>query len=264
MFQVWLSKMKLFTSKNLSSSISIILHAIIFISFLVYFNQKAEPNKLQTYVELGFGGTTESNSPGTPGGGSEEIKTPPKIEKAKEKEKPKPKEENISNKNKLEKKDKNNKTASDTAKGNSSDKLTASNTGSGSGSGTGSGGSGSGNGQSGSGQPKKGLYIPNDIYFVAVDQMPVPIGGSEAINARVFYPPGAKANRVQGTVYIQAFIDEFGKVRRVSLIKGIGYGCDQAAERAIKDTRFEPGKLHGIPVKVQLTIPVEFNLDKSS
>ena len=257
--------MKLFTSKNLSSSISIILHAIVFILFLLYFNQKAETNNKQQYVELGFGGTTESNSPGTPRGGIDEVKAPQQKEKTKvkEKKKPKHKAESISEKDKKEKKVKKNTASSDTSKGSSPDKMKAGNTtgsggGTGSGGDTGSGGSGSGNGQPGSGPPKKGLYIPNDIYFVAVDQMPVPIGGTEAINARVFYPPAAKANKIQGTVYVLAFIDERGYVKKVSLIKGIGYGCDQAAERAVKDTRFEPGAMHGIPVKVQMTIPIKF------
>ncbi len=254
--------MKLFTSKNLSSSVSIILHAIIFISFLFYLNQKVETNNKQEYVELGFGGTTETNSPGSPGGGREELSPPQKEKvKVKVKEKPKPKEESLSENSKKEKKVKKTIESSDTTKGTSSDKLIAGNTGTGSGSGTGSGGSGNGNGQPGSGLPKKGLYIPNDVYFVAVDQMPVPIGGTEAINARVFYPPAAKANKINGTVYILAFIDEHGYVRKVSVLKGIGYGCDQAAERAVKDTRFEPGAMHGIPVKVQMTIPIEFSLN---
>lgn len=142
--------------------------------------------------------------------------------------------------------------SSDSSKGNSSGKLIAGNSGEGSGSGT-------GNGQPGSGAPKKGLYIPNDIYYVAVDQMPVPIGGMEGINARAFYPPSAKVNNVQGTVYILAFIDERGFVKKISLLKGIGYGCDQSAERAVKETRFEPGEMHGVPVKVQLTIPIKFS-----
>ena len=254
--------MKLFTSKSLSSSVSIILHAIVLVLFLLYFSQKTDTNKLQPYVELGFGGTTETNSPGTPGGGNDEIQPPPQIEKVKTKEKEKltPKKDNINEKSKAEKKTKI-KAVGDTSKAASSDKLLAGNSGSRSGSGTGSGESGSGNGQPGSGPPKKGLYIPNDIYFVAVDQMPVPIGGTEAINARVFYPPAAKSNNIQGTVYVQAFIDERGYVKKVTLIKGIGYGCDQAAERAVRDTRFHPGAMHGIPVKVQLTIPVEFSLN---
>ncbi len=248
--------MKLLTVNNLSSFISILLHVCLFILVIFLFNQKA-PQIKDKFVEIGFGGTTESNSPGSPGGSVEEPiqqlqkKEPEKI---KEKEKVKPQEDTISDKSKKDKKETRTTASSDSSKGNSSGKLIAGNVGEGSGS-----GSGSGTGQPGSGPPKKGLYIPNDIYYVAVDQMPVPIGGMEGINARAFYPPAAKVNNIQGTVYILAFIDERGYVKKVSLIKGIGYGCDQAAEHAVKDTRFEPGAMRGVPVKVQLTIPVKFS-----
>ncbi|MCL5031204.1 MAG: energy transducer TonB [Bacteroidetes bacterium] len=246
--------MKLLTVNNLSSFTSILLHACLFIILIFIVNQKSPQIKDQ-FVEIGFGGTTETNSPGSPGGSIDEPapQIPKKEpEKIKVKEKRKPQEETISDKSKKEKKETQTTASSDSSKGNSSGKLIAGNSGEGSGSGT-------GNGQPGSGAPKKGLYIPNDIYYVAVDQMPVPIGGMEGINARAFYPPSAKINNVQGTVYILAFIDERGNVRKISLLKGIGYGCDQSAERAVKETRFEPGEMHGVPVKVQLTIPIKFS-----
>jgi TonB family protein len=61
-------------------------------------------------------------------------------------------------------------------------------------------------------------------------------------------------------VYVLAYIDENGYVRKTVLIKGIGYGCDQSAIRAVGETRFSPGILKGVQVKVQLTIPVTFSL----
>ncbi len=246
-------KMKSFTTRNFSSIVSIIFHAVLIILILSAVN-KDVPQSKDRFIEIGFGGITENNSPGSPGGSVEEKITEPvkkKPEKNKKLEKVKPKDEAISDKAKKE------TTASsgDTSKGNSSGNLITGNIGEGSGTGTGTG-------LPGSGPPKKGLYIPNDIYYVAVDQMPVPIGGMENINARAFYPPQARSNNIQGTVYVQAFIDERGYVRKTSLIKGIGFGCDQSAERAIKDSRFEPGMLHGVPVKVQLTIPVSFSPNK--
>ncbi len=248
--------MKLFTAKNFSLIISIIFHAILFLILFIYFNQKVNQTKEQV-VEIGFGGTIESNSPGSPGGGNEEEVTPaPKkeIEKAVKKEKKKTQEETISENSKKSNKKPENTASGDSTKGKSNGSAASGGTGPGSGT-----GSGSGNGQPGSGPPKKGLYIPNDVYFVAVDQMPVPVGGMESINARAFYPPQAKSIGIQGTVYVLAFIDERGYVKKVSLIKGIGYGCDQSAIQAVKNTRFEPGILHGVPVKVQLTVPVNFS-----
>jgi protein TonB len=240
--------MKLFTVKRFSLIISIIVHVIIFFIITFYFNRKPQETK-QTVVEIGFGGTVESNSPGSPGGGSEEeplIQKVKEVPKTSEKNKAKTNEETLSDKNKPTAKPTQSPSAGDTSKGSSSGN---------SGSGTG----GSGNGQPGSGPAKKGLYIPNDIYYVAVDQMPVPVGGYESINEKAVYPPQAKANNIQGTVYVLAFIDERGYVQKTSLIKGIGYGCDQSAVQAVKSTRFEPGILHGMTVKVQLTVPVIFS-----
>ncbi len=247
--------MKLFSAKNFSSIISIIVHVILFFIIVFYFNRKP-PETKENVVEIGFGGTVESNSPGSPGGANEE-ETPlqPKKEphKTAEKSKVKPNEETISDKNKTATKDTKSNAAGDTSKGSTSG-LAA-----GGGSDTGTGTGGSGNGQPGSGPAKKGLYIPNDIYYVAVEQMPVPVGGNESINEKAVYPAQAKANNIQGTVYVLAFIDERGNVKKTSLIKGIGYGCDQSAIQAVKSTRFEPGILHGMTVKVQLTVPVIFS-----
>jgi protein TonB len=242
--------MKLFTSKNFPLIISIIFHVILFFIIMFLFNRKPPETKVIP-VEIGFGGTVESNSPGSPGGGGEEEQPVKEALKTAEKNKVKPEEETISDKNKSASKNIKSPAAGDTAKG-----YASGNSGGGSGSGTGTGGNG--NGQPGSGPAKKGLYIPNDIYYVAVDQMPVPIGGNESINEKAVYPAQAKANNIQGTVYVLAFIDERGYVKKTSLIKGIGYGCDQAALQAIKSTRFEPGVLHGMTVKVQLTVPVIF------
>jgi protein TonB len=243
--------MKSFTSKNFSLITSIIVHVILFFIIMFFFNRKPLETKVIP-VEIGFGGTVESNSPGSPGGGGEEeqpVQPVKEAPKTAEKNKVKPEQETMSDKNKSAVKNTKSPASGDTSKGSSSV-----NSGGGSSSGTGTGG----NGQPGSGPAKKGLYIPNDIYYVAVDQMPVPIGGNESINEKAVYPAQAKANNIQGTVYVLAFIDERGYVKKTSLIKGIGYGCDQAALQAVKSTRFEPGVLHGMTVKVQLTVPVIF------
>jgi len=207
----------------------------------------------ETVVEIGYGGTVESNSPGSPGGGSEEETPAPPVKQIRKIiEKIKVNNEIISEKKKPEAKVTKSAAPGDTSKGSSSAKSE------GSSGGTGSGTAGNGNGQAGTGPAKKGLYIPNDIYYVAVDQMPVPVGGYASINEEAIYPPQAEANNIRGTVYVLAFIDERGNVKKVSLIKGIGYGCDQAAIQAVKNTRFQPGILHGQTVKVQLTVPVTF------
>lgn len=97
-------------------------------------------------------------------------------------------------------------------------------------------------------------------FFVAVEEMPEPIGGIAKIQSNIVYPEIAKRAGVQGRVFVKAFVDENGNVQKVELIKGIGAGCDEAAMEAVKKTQFKPGKQRGKPVRVQVSIPILFKL----
>ena len=97
-------------------------------------------------------------------------------------------------------------------------------------------------------------------FFVAVEQMPEPIGGIAGIQKKIVYPEIAKRAGVQGRVFVKAYVDEQGNVRKVELIKGIGAGCDEAAMKAVEETKFKPGKQRGKAVRVQVTVPVLFKL----
>ena len=108
--------------------------------------------------------------------------------------------------------------------------------------------------------PKKVEEDLEPVFFVAVEQMPEPIGGIAAIQKLIVYPEIAKRAGVQGRVYIKAYVDETGKVTKVELIRGIGAGCDEAAMKAVNSVMFKPGKQRGKPVKVQVTVPVLFKL----
>ncbi len=102
------------------------------------------------------------------------------------------------------------------------------------------------------------------VYFVAVEEMPEPIGGIVAIQEKIKYPEIAKRAGIEGKVYVKAFVDESGNVIKVECIKGIGGGCDEAAMDAVKQTKFKPGKQRGKPVKVQVLVPIKFTLKVAS
>ncbi len=97
-------------------------------------------------------------------------------------------------------------------------------------------------------------------YFVAVEEMPEPIGGIQAIQSKIVYPEIAKRAGIEGKVYVLAFVDETGNVTKAQIIKGLGAGLDEAALNAVKATKFKPGKQRGKPVKVQVSIPIVFRL----
>jgi len=97
-------------------------------------------------------------------------------------------------------------------------------------------------------------------FFVAVEEMPQPIGGLQEIQKKIQYPEIAKRAGVEGKVFVRAFVDEEGNVVNAEIVKGIGGGCDEAALDAILKTKFSPGKQRGKPIKVQVTVPVLFKL----
>lgn len=102
----------------------------------------------------------------------------------------------------------------------------------------------------------------DEVYFVAVEDLPEPIGGIAAIQRAVVYPEIAKRAGVEGTVYVEAFVDESGTVTKAIVVKGIGAGCDEAAVDAVKKVKFRPGKQRGKAVKVRMSIPIRFRLQK--
>jgi len=108
--------------------------------------------------------------------------------------------------------------------------------------------------------PAEEVEEEEPAFFVAVEEMPEPIGGIAAIQKLIVYPEIAKRAGVQGRVYVKAFVNENGSVQKVELIKGIGAGCDEAAMEAVQKTKFKPGKQRGKAVKVQVTVPVLFKL----
>lgn len=109
--------------------------------------------------------------------------------------------------------------------------------------------------------PKDDKIVEEEpVYFVAVEEMPEPIGGIAEIQKKIIYPEIAKRAGVEGKVYVLAFVDESGKVTNAKIIKGIGAGCDEAALSAVLKTKFKPGKQRGKAVKVQVSIPIVFKL----
>jgi protein TonB len=117
--------------------------------------------------------------------------------------------------------------------------------GSGVGSGTGSGPSGGG------GSASDERFIP----FYKVDQKPEII-----TQAKLEYPPEARRRNIEGTVIVEADIDEKGRAVNVRLVKSAGYGFDEAALRYIKESAFSPASIGKKPVAVRMRFTVRFGL----
>ncbi len=98
------------------------------------------------------------------------------------------------------------------------------------------------------------------VYYVAVENMPQPIGGIQAIQQNVHYPEIMRRAGIEGTVYVEAFIDETGTVIRTGIVKEVHPALDKAAADAVSKTKFEPGLHQGKPIKVRLSIPIRFRM----
>jgi protein TonB len=101
----------------------------------------------------------------------------------------------------------------------------------------------------------------DSTYFIAVEVMPEPIGGIAAIQSNLYYSKDALKNEIEGKVYVLTYVNEKGTVDKTMVIKGLGYGLDEIASEGVLQAEFKPGMLDGIPVKVEVVIPILFKLE---
>lgn len=95
------------------------------------------------------------------------------------------------------------------------------------------------------------------------DTPPEPQGGVKTIQRRLEYPPKAKENRIEGTLLISVRVDKTGDVRETKILETFNNrDCERAAETAIKQLKWNPGKLKGEPVDAWVDVPVVFELPK--
>lgn len=104
----------------------------------------------------------------------------------------------------------------------------------------------------------------NQVY-VAVEEMPEFPGGNgelmSFIRKTVNYPEIAKKAGVEGVVVVRFTVDREGKVKDITVLKGIGAGCDEEAARVVSLMKgWSAGKQNGKAVSVQVSVPIRFKL----
>ena len=94
------------------------------------------------------------------------------------------------------------------------------------------------------------------INYVAYDIAPKPI-----LPIIPIYPEQAKKNGIEGTIFVQYFIDIKGKVTEAWVIKGIpNSGLDESALSAVRNSSWEPALQGEMKVGIWQTVPVKFEL----
>ena len=74
------------------------------------------------------------------------------------------------------------------------------------------------------------------------------------------YPMLAKQEGVEGTVVVNASIDEKGNVREPYIVVPTGTQLDRAALDSIRRGKYEPLQIDGVPYSIDTTISVVFSL----
>ncbi len=74
------------------------------------------------------------------------------------------------------------------------------------------------------------------------------------------YSDEARKAKYQGTVMLWLVVGPDGRPRDVKIARSLGMGLDERALAAVKQWRFDPSRLDGRPVSVQINVEVNFRL----
>jgi protein TonB len=108
---------------------------------------------------------------------------------------------------------------------------------------------------------------PTVVYdlLTHLDVLPSFPGGEKArityFHKQVKYPKFAMDNKIQGVVYVNFIVEPDSSISNISILQGIGAGCDDEAIRAVREMpEWIPGQKNGRAVRVQITMPLTFSL----
>lgn len=94
---------------------------------------------------------------------------------------------------------------------------------------------------------------PADFQTIEILSKPSPV-----------YTEEARQLRIQGDVALSVVFQANGAIKVTGVVRSLGYGLDQAAERAATQIRFKPAKRDGLPTDFPATLRIEFRLADQS
>lgn len=106
---------------------------------------------------------------------------------------------------------------------------------------------------------KKKESTTDNIYVVKIEFAKVK-GGRSALYQKVKYPKAAAANKKEGVVQAQIYIDEKGNVQHIKILQSASHSLSRATKKAIYKSEFIPGKKQGKEIKSILRLKVSFKL----
>ena len=107
---------------------------------------------------------------------------------------------------------------------------------------------------------------PNAVLTIGgVDEYPEFTGGAKAwskyMERNLRYPSRAQEEGAGGKVFVSFVVEKDGSITDVTVVKGIGFGCDEEAIKVIKKSPlWKPGKNKGVPVRVRYNMAINFQM----
>jgi protein TonB len=115
---------------------------------------------------------------------------------------------------------------------------------------------------------KGGIFaMPNDeiMSINDISEYPGFPGGDEAmikfLQSNITYPHAAIRAEKQGKVFLEILIEKDGTISEAKVIKGLGFGLDEEAARAVNlMPKWTAAKYNGNSVRIKMTIPISFSI----
>src|SRR5204863_9652533 len=93
------------------------------------------------------------------------------------------------------------------------------------------------------------------------DPLPVRLVPAEIVSKPTpVYTEEARKLRIEGEVLLEVVFESSGRLRIVRLVRGLGYGLDEAATRAAEQIRFKPALRDGQPADSTAVLHIVFQL----
>lgn len=82
------------------------------------------------------------------------------------------------------------------------------------------------------------------------------------LGKNLVYPLEAQKMNITGKVFANFIVEIDGSIKDITILKGLGMGCDEESIRLIKSMpKWNPGKTNGIPTLMKYTLPINFQLE---
>ncbi len=108
-------------------------------------------------------------------------------------------------------------------------------------------------------------FLTDEVYTVVEESPAFPGGNKEMyqyISKNLKYPKEAQRNNIKGKVFLKFVVRKDGSISDISILQGIGYGCEEEAMRIIEMMpKWNPGKENGVSVDTYFTMPISFVLE---